>query len=233
MGNLCSDPVASKRTVRVREHDARVGVEPAQVVPGPVQHSGTKKALLIGINYPGTSAELRGCVNDVKAMMQYLQQNGFNNIKVLHDGGGAELPTRANIMAGARWLVQDAKIGDALFFHFSGHGAQQEDPRFMEEDAMDETIVPCDFAGAGMIVDDELFDALVATLPSGCRLTAVMDCCHSGTGLDLPFTHNAYGGVVMDDNPCHSLGDVRLFSGVKTKGLPRTPPAATASPVER
>jgi metacaspase-1 len=32
---------------------------------------------------------------------------------------------------------------------------------------------------------------MVRPLPMGCRLTAVMDCCHSGTGLDLPFEHQA------------------------------------------
>jgi hypothetical protein len=52
---------------------------------------------------------------------------------------------------------------------------------------MDETICPADFERAGMITDDQVFNLIVAPLPSGCRLTAVMDCCHSGTGLDLPW----------------------------------------------
>ena len=30
------------------------------------------KSLLIGINYPGSSAELRGCINDVKRMKAYI-----------------------------------------------------------------------------------------------------------------------------------------------------------------
>jgi hypothetical protein len=51
---------------------------------------------------------------------------------------------------------------------------------------MDETICPVDFDRAGMITDDTIFNLIVAPLPSGCRLTAVMDCCHSGTGMDLP-----------------------------------------------
>ena len=32
----------------------------------------TKIALLIGINYYGTSAELRGCINDVNNINNYL-----------------------------------------------------------------------------------------------------------------------------------------------------------------
>jgi len=61
---------------------------------------------------------------------------------------------------------------------------------------------------------DELHNLIVHPLPSGCRLTAVMDCCHSGTGLDLPYTWEPRrGGWVEDDNPSHTMGDVQLFSG--------------------
>lgn len=36
--------------------------------------SGRRKALLIGINYYGTSNELRGCINDVHNMRQFLNR---------------------------------------------------------------------------------------------------------------------------------------------------------------
>lgn len=51
---------------------------------------------------------------------------------------------------------------------------------------MDETILPSDFKQSGMIIDDEIHALLVQPLPNGCRLTAVMDCCHSGTGNPIP-----------------------------------------------
>lgn len=57
---------------------------------------------------------------------------------------------------------------------------------------------------------------LVARLPAGVRLTVVLDCCHSGSALYLPFV---WGGPVdedrwfQDQNPVHSQGDVQMFSG--------------------
>jgi len=67
------------------------------------------------------------------------------------DGRGHGMPTRANILAGLRWLAEGVQPGDCLFLHFSGHGAQQEDPSYAEEDGYDETICPTDFNSAGMI----------------------------------------------------------------------------------
>lgn len=34
---------------------------------------------------------------------------------------------------------------------------------------------------------------MVRPLPPGCRLTAVMDCCHSGSALDLPYIYSTSG----------------------------------------
>lgn len=99
-------------------------------------------------------------------------------------------PTKANIMNGLRWLAAGNQSGDSLFFHFSGHGGQKQSVVDKDEDdGMDETIMPVDFHRAGEIIDDELNAILVRPLQPGVRLTAVFDCCHSGSALDLPFTY--------------------------------------------
>mmetsp|Transcript_134244 Transcript_134244/g.326237 ORF Transcript_134244/g.326237 Transcript_134244/m.326237 type:complete len:537 (-) Transcript_134244:215-1825(-) len=216
--NAC--PQQPQPTIPTQAYNQQPGLMPAPMVgqPGPPP-TGRKKALLVGINYPGTSAELRGCVNDVHRMRGVLTgMYGFpgspDSMLILTDDNPNRQfqPTRDNIMRGFQWLVQDVQPGDVLFFHYSGHGAQQEDPSYSEEDGYDETICPGDFNYAGMIVDDEIFDLIVATLPPGAKLTAVMDCCHSGTGLDLPFTLQG-GRWMEEDNPSHSAGDVILISG--------------------
>eukprot|EP00756_Hemistasia_phaeocysticola_P064015 Hpha_TRINITY_DN7472_c0_g1::TRINITY_DN7472_c0_g1_i1::g.95763::m.95763 len=195
-----------------------IGEQPCRAPPlqGPPPLSGRKRALLVGINYPGTGAQLRGCINDVTRMTGMLKSQGFqdNELAILTDNQQDRScrPTKMNIMQGLQWLSRGAVPGDILFFHFSGHGAQQPDPHKLEEDGMNETIVPEDFKRAGMISDDEIFDNVVRLLPDGVRLTVVLDCCHSGTGLDLPFSWER-GHWREDTNPWHTLGDVILLSG--------------------
>mmetsp|Transcript_48974 Transcript_48974/g.116463 ORF Transcript_48974/g.116463 Transcript_48974/m.116463 type:complete len:471 (+) Transcript_48974:84-1496(+) len=198
-------------------HHGHVHAMPAAVAASsaPSFRGGKKRALLVGINYTGTRAKLRGCINDVKNMKSMLTQTfgwDHHSIRTLTDDGG-EQPTRANIMAGLRWLAQGAQAGDSLIFHFSGHGAQQRDPEGLEEDGMNETILPVDFQRAGMITDDEISDIIVRPLPEGVRVTGVMDCCHSGTGMDLPFTWSKTKGWKEEVNPYHSQCDAVLFSG--------------------
>lgn len=54
-------------------------------------------------------------------------------------------------------------------------------------------MVPVDYASSGQIRDDDLFDHLVCAMPQGSTLVSVMDCCHSGTVLDLPYKYRADG----------------------------------------
>jgi hypothetical protein len=160
---------------------------------------GRKKALLIGINYTGQQGQLRGCVNDVGLMKNFLKQHGFSesNMKILVDDPSwrTEQPTKNNLFQGFQWLTGGARSGDSLFLHYSGHGGRVRDTSGDEADGWDETIVPVDFkkypGQSGQITDDELFERIVRPLPAGCKLTAVMDCCHSGTVLDLPYIFTA------------------------------------------
>jgi hypothetical protein len=53
-----------------------------------------------------------------------------------------------------------------------------------------------DYQECGMITDDELFKLLIAPLPAGVELTVIMDCCHSGSILDLPFVFVGTSGLI-------------------------------------
>lgn len=166
---------------------------------------GNKKALLIGINYIGSSNQLRGCINDVQNMQRYLIQGaGYNpgDIVMLTDDSRefVKQPTRDNMIRAMQWLVSNANPGDRLFFHYSGHGGEEKDLDGDEVDGNDECIYPVDFNQSGSIIDDVLHDILIKPLPAGCRLTAIFDSCHSGTVLDLPFTYRAQDGGIKEYN---------------------------------
>ncbi|PVU95941.1 hypothetical protein BB561_001514 [Smittium simulii] len=159
---------------------------------------GRKRALLIGINYTGSKFRLRGCINDVHRMKKFLSDH-FNfkdtDMVLLTDDqkNSNRLPTRANILKAMKWLVHDAAANDSFFFHYSGHGSRVEDLDGDEIDGEDETICPLDFEENGQIIDDDMNAIMVRPLPQGCRLTAIFDCCHSGSALDLPFTYSSQG----------------------------------------
>jgi hypothetical protein len=58
----------------------------------------------------------------------------------------------------------------------------------------DETLYPLDHARAGQIRDFSLFNHFVKPMAAGVTVTCVMDCCHSGSVLDLPFTYQPTSG---------------------------------------
>lgn len=72
-------------------------------------------------------------------------------------------------------------------FHYSGHGSRQRNYNGDEVDGYDETLCPLDFETQGMIVDDEINASIVRPVPLGAKLHAIIDACHSGTVLDLPY----------------------------------------------
>lgn len=143
-----------------------------------------KRALLVGCNYPGTQAELHGCVNDVFAMRSLLTDlYGFEegSFTVLIDTDSSyEQPTGRNIKAKLREVVAASQPGDVLFLHFSGHGTQVPGDREEEADMKDEAICPTDM---NLILDDDL-RAILQELNDEVFFTFVSDCCHSGGMLD-------------------------------------------------
>lgn len=167
---------------------------PFHVVPP--GSNGVKRALLIGINYTGQEGALTGCHNDVFNMRDYLVEvQGFKkeNIAILVDDGKNYLPTKKNILWAVQSLVRNCRSGDVVFTHFSGHGGRVKDTSGDEADGYDECLVPVNFKEAGFIKDDDLYTALVGPMSRGVTVTSLMDCCHSGTVLDLPYHFKADG----------------------------------------
>jgi hypothetical protein len=143
-----------------------------------------KRALLVGINDYRRVSDLRGCVNDVTNLRLVLKRyRGFTNedIRVLLD----QRATKRAIIDRLGWLVNGAKRGDYLLFHFSGHGSQIRDrgPEDELQDGLDEILCPYDMDWDGtFITDDDLRARL--HVPDGVRVEVVLDCCHAGSNED-------------------------------------------------
>jgi len=195
------------------------------------EQKGEKYAVMVGINYAGhDQGELSGCVNDVLAMRNYLYKLGFKdeNIRVLVDaqhedfGETPKVPTKDNLLDAVDWLASVVKADDTAFFHYSGHGTQVKDRDGDEADGMDEALVPVNYnEGCGMITDDTLFERLVVPMPKGSRFVSVMDCCHSGSILDLPYSFeaNAAGIAKIENEPNSKLNENEGFVGQFKKFL--------------
>lgn len=126
-----------------------------------------KKAVLIGCNYKGTKAELKGCINDVKRMHRCLiDRYGFSNddISILIDTDNSYTPpTGKNIRRALSNLVQSASSGDILFVHYSGHGTRLPAETGEDDDTgYDECIVPTDMN----LITGELYIFLIVRFVS-------------------------------------------------------------------
>lgn len=149
------------------------------------QKKNKRVAVLVGCNYPNTSNELHGCINDVLAMKDTLEKRfGFDpsNIELLTDAphSSNKLPTGANIKEALANMVDGAEAGDVLYFHYSGHGTRIPSKKHGHPFRHEEAIVPCDF---NLITDLDLRQ-LVNRVPKGASLTILSDSCHSGGLID-------------------------------------------------
>ncbi|KAK7707135.1 Ca(2+)-dependent cysteine protease [Diaporthe eres] len=172
--------------------------------------TGRRKALLIGINYFGTNAELKGCINDTRNVSNFLMGSyGYKreDMVILTDDQANPVlqPNKQNILRAMNWLVANAQPNDSLFLHYSGHGGQTKDLDGDEGDGFDEVIYPVDFKQRGHIVDDEVHAIVVKPLSPGVRLTAIFDSCHSGSMMDLPYIYSTKG-VLKEPNLAKEAG---------------------------
>eukprot|EP00051_Salpingoeca_urceolata_P011204 m.138347 g.138347 ORF g.138347 m.138347 type:complete len:429 (+) comp17027_c0_seq5:144-1430(+) len=165
---------------------------------------GLKKALIIGINYRGQRCQLNGCINDARCL-EYMLVHKFGwpsaNVVTLTDDNmdSRKRPTRRNIISHMQWLASGNPPGTSLWFSFSGHGSQSVDRTGEERDGRNETILPVDHRSAGQIEDNELHDLLVKTCGPGVTLHALVDACHSGTVLDLPWSYDDRSNSWQDE----------------------------------
>lgn len=135
----------------------------------------TKRALCIGINYPGTNAQLAGCVNDALDWQLLLSAQGYEVDLVLDQDA-----TLQNVLAKMTDLVERSRFGDRIVVTYSGHGTWLPDKDGDEADGRDEAMVMVDYLAGGLLVDDTLHEVFSHTR-LGVGALILSDSCHSGT----------------------------------------------------
>ncbi len=160
----------------------------------------TMYALLVGIDaYKAPNsvvADLGGCVNDVTAMAQLLQDKfdvPAENIRTITNENATHEAIKAAfrehlIKRSRAWDSEKEESPPAFLFHYSGHGSQALDETGQEPDGLDETIVPHD-SRVGDVYDikdwelGQLIDELTEPFTeNNANVTIILDCCHSGSG---------------------------------------------------
>lgn len=150
-----------------------------------------KKALLIGINYKNTQNELHGCINDIQQVQNVLMKEyKYTNFVVLTDDTTIK-PTKNNIITALKTIISNSQSCQEIWIHYSGHGISVKDVNRDELDGLDEALVPLDYKNNGFIIDDELNNIISK---SKCNTRVILDCCHSGSALDL-----YYNAKIVDD----------------------------------
>lgn len=153
------------------------------------QPGGRKLALLVGINqYPRNTA-LSGCVTDVELQRELLLHRfGFKrqDILTLTDSQAS----RENIeTAFVEHLIEQAKAGDVVVFHFSGYGSRVkmgQDSSGDDSVRLQNSLVPSDGivqANGATVGNDLLEDTLVLllrSLPTD-HVTTILDTSYIGS----------------------------------------------------
>lgn len=175
--------------------------EPFSLVPTDFQKGvNQKRALLIGCNYRRTpDAELKACHDDVRSVKDFLVNvYGFPEtpdlMTVLMDDKKHKHPTHTNITSAFKQLAEKCKPGDAVFVLFTGHGCRVLDSPIDETaESYDEALIPADYEETGIIRDTLFFKTLLAPMKKGVTVTCIIDCCHTGVMIDLPYSWTTKG----------------------------------------
>jgi len=188
MGSGNSKPPTNTNTAFGPGISASIDALINEVAYTPRPTSYKKTALVIGINYTGTSAALTGCINDANNYKKILTEWGYD-VTIMTDGSSGSLyPSKQNIINQIANKIASLVAGDSLVICYSGHGSRVTDTNGDEVSGKDSVIVPINYSSSGYLVDDTL-RSLFSQAVTGSKIFAVFDACNSGSICDLRYNH--------------------------------------------
>ena len=176
-------------------------------------------ALLVGINnYKSDQiSRLKGCVNDINAIENYLTQvKSKTNIKKLINQNA----TRQGIIEGFEEHLSLANKGDIALFYFSGHGSQEPVPQEFKDiqpNGLIETLVCWDSRTEGSfdLADKELAVLINRIAQNNPQIIVILDCCHSGGAVRDDTTDNLLKARYIDSSKERSVSSFFAPEAIK------------------
>jgi hypothetical protein len=193
-----------------------------------------KHALIIGLQYSGSN-KLNGCWNDNDTIINTINKiYGFNKdeITLIQDQGnnhkdrhGDKVGSKKNIESELQNMVN--KNLDFFFFYVASHGIEINDYnndesnynnpeiKYLNEGSnMDTAILTSEFNDRVSFLPDDKIRNFLAKMKNNTTILSVIDCCHSGTILDLQYLN-----VIRKNNKRNFIEDDshRSFSYLRSK----------------
>lgn len=167
----------------------------------------TRHALVVGVNgcpdfrVGGFMAvrPLRGAEYDAERFAQALTEHwGFAAERVTLLSGGEA--THAAVTAEMDRIATEATADDTVVFYYAGHGTQAPDQAPLDEplgERLDEALCLADAneRGENLLIDDKI--AAWIDRVKAARVSVVLDCCHSGTGIKGPDDQPTERGITL------------------------------------
>lgn len=123
-------------------------------------------------NYPGSSSDLNGCINDLKDVKTFISAV-FPGKFTYEEFKDSEV-TRQKFRDEVKNHILAAVSGDKILIHYSGHGTYGYDADHDEADGYDEALYLYD----GPFWDDE-FRLILDLIPDGVDVIIALDSCFS------------------------------------------------------
>ncbi len=164
-------------------------------------------ALAVGIDHYkcSTIPRLKGCVNDVIAIDEFLRKRLTDNEDKLYIRKLINhQATRQAIINGFREHLCQAKSNDIALFYYSGHGSQEdaaEEFWYLEPDHLNETLVCWDSRTEDTwdLADKEIAKLIAEVSQNNPHVVVIFDCCHSGGGT-RDRSYDEYTGIRTVEN---------------------------------
>ena len=183
------------------------------------KQNSNKRALLIGINYNKDQFkddDLNGCVNDLNNLKKFLKEKvGFadDNIITLVNEEATKEAIEMEILNLSYYSFTNP--GSDIWLSYSGHGSQLS---LYHTEKTCEIICPSDYLYNGIIKDTWLQTNFVKSLHKNTNAFVLMDCCNSGSNLNLPFRYDIIDRVSLNDDSYTELDTDKLCNIIKISG---------------